>query len=256
MPFTCQHLRKTGDMWEYLSAWPSRFAMKTMDSRTRFTTTDHAPASEKKGTRQRGEGDAHMNGLQPGWRLRGTYHEACASEGHCPYYFGRDKEGGCRYFMVFRIEAGTANGIDLSGVVVVYCGDLPHSTYKEVVTKGAEGGIYVGSEATPQQREVLASLVTESLGGVLMKKNFGVKYVDIEVTQTPGRVHVRMAFGEMEQQLTTGPDGDPVRLENQTLPFLSNVKTSHTPYWNYEDHGRHFEYRNRCGTWADFAMEG
>ena len=202
------------------------------------------------------ENDAPPTGIQPGWHLRGTYHEACASEGHCPYYFGRDKEGGCRYFMVFQIEEGEANGVDLGGTVVVYAGDLPHSTYAEVVAKGSEGGIYVGAAATPEQRGVLDLLVTQSIGSVLMRKHFGVKYVDMEVTQTPEGIQVSMPFGKMTQRLTTGLDGGPVRLENQTLPFLSNVKACHSPFWNYEDYGRHFEYRNRCGTWADFAMGG
>jgi hypothetical protein len=25
---------------------------------------------------------------------------------------------------------------------------------------------------------------------------------------------------------------------------------------NDDDHDRHFDYKDRCGTWADFAMEG
>jgi hypothetical protein len=202
------------------------------------------------------ENAAPLEGIQPGWYLQGTYHEACASEGHCPYYFGRDKEGGCRYFMVFRIEEGEANGVDLAGAVVVYAGDLPHSTYAEVAAKGSEGGIYVGAAATPQQREVLDLLVTQTIGGVLMRKHFGVKYVDIEVTETPDEVEVSMPFGKMTQRLTKGLDGGPVRLENQTLPFLSDVKACHTPFWNYEDYGRHFEYKDRCGTWARFEMAG
>ena len=202
------------------------------------------------------EKDAPLEGIQPGWELKGTYHEACASEGHCPYYFGRDKEGGCRYFMVFRIEEGEVNGVDLGGTVAIYAGDLPHSTYAEVKAKGSEGGIYVGAAATPEQRKVLDLLVTQSIGGLLMKKNFGVKYVDIEVKGTPEEVQVSMPFGKMTQRLTTGLDGGPVRLENQTLPFLSDAKACHTPFWSYEDHGRHFEYKDRCGTWADFAMKG
>lgn len=202
------------------------------------------------------ESDGWVDAIQPRWHLKGIYHEACASEGHCPYYFGRDKEGGCWYFMVFRIEEGQVDGVDLAGAVVVYAGDLPHSTYAEVVTKGSEGGIYVGSGATPEQQRVLGALVTSSLGGVLMKKSFGVKYVDIEVLAAPDEVRVSMPSGKMMQRLTTGLDGSPVRLENQTLPFLSNVKACHTPYWDYSDYGRHFEYRERCGTWADFEMAG
>jgi hypothetical protein len=202
------------------------------------------------------DGDGTLKGIQPGWLLRGIYHEACASEGHCPYYFGRDKEGGCRYFMVFRIEEGEVNGVDLAGTVVVYAGDLPHSTYAEVVTKGSEGGIYIADSATPEQLGVLDILAPQTLGGVLMKKSFGVKHVDIEVVEAGDEVRVSMPFGEMTQRLTKGPDGGPVRLENQTLPFLTSVKASHTPFWKYEDYGRHFEYRHRCGTWADFTMGG
>jgi len=78
-----------------------------------------------------------MEQLKPGWQIKGIYNEACASEGHCPYYFGRDKEGGCRYFMAFRIKEGTVNNVDLSGITVGYREDCPHSTHAEVAEKGS-----------------------------------------------------------------------------------------------------------------------
>ena len=73
-------------------------------------------------------------------------------KGHCPYYFGRDKEGGCRYFMVFRITEGTAKGINISGTTIIYVGDLPHATFAEVLEKGSEGGVYVSDNTTLEQR--------------------------------------------------------------------------------------------------------
>jgi hypothetical protein len=197
-----------------------------------------------------------MEELKQGWQIKGTYNESCASQGHCPYYFGRPRNGGCRYFMVFRIQDGKVNGVDLSGITVIYQGDLPHATFQEVLERGSNGGIYVSDNATPEQRKVLDTFVVSSLGALLMKKNFGVKYVDIEIQDDGETVYFKMPFGKMKQELTRGGDGTPVRLENQTLPFLSNVKAAHTPYWDYEDHGRHFEYRDRCGTWAEFEMSG
>jgi len=188
------------------------------------------------------------------WQVRGVYHETCASEGYCPYYFGRDKEGGCRYFMVFRVTDGKAGDVDLSGVVAIYMGDLPHSTYAEVTVKGSEGAIYIGDNATQAQREALDRLAVVALGGVMMKRVLGVHYVPIEIQQGEGWVHFRMPSGEMRMELTKGLDGSAVRLENQTLPFLSNVKAAHAPFWHWADHDRHFDYRNRCGTWADFEM--
>ena len=51
--------------------------------------------------------------------------------------------------MVFRIAEGRVDGVDLSGITLFYLGDLPHSTYAEVVEKGSEGAIYVSDNATP-----------------------------------------------------------------------------------------------------------
>jgi hypothetical protein len=144
-----------------------------------------------------------MEELKPGWQVKGIYNEACASEGHCPYYFGRDKEGGCRYFMVFRIQEGTMNDVDLSGTTVVYLGDLPHSTYAEVMEKGSEGAIYINDTATPEQRKVLDILAVNALGGAIMKKVLGIQYAKIGIES---------------------------------------------------DYDRSYDYKNRCGTWADFVM--
>jgi hypothetical protein len=196
-----------------------------------------------------------MRDLEPGWRVNGVYNEACASEGHCPYYFGRDKEGGCRYFMVFRIKEGTANNIDVSDITLIYVGDLPHSTFAEVLEEGSEGGIYVSDTATPEQRKVLDILAVKSLGGgSMMQRVLGLKYVNIDVEEEDGTVHFKMPYGEMRMYLTRSHDGNSVRLENQTMPFLSNVKAAHAPFWHWADYSRHYDYKNRCGTWADFAM--
>ncbi len=194
--------------------------------------------------------------LESGWQVRGIYNESCASEGPCPYYFGRDRIGGCRYFMVFRIQEGKVNDVDLSGITVMYMGDIPHPTFEELLSLGSEGGIYISDNATPEQREILDVLVVNSIGAAIMKKVFGVKYVKIDIQDDGTTMHFKMPFGEMEQYLSKGLDGTPVRLENQVLPFLSNVKTCHTPFWEFADHGRHFEYKDRCGILADFAFEG
>jgi hypothetical protein len=200
------------------------------------------------------KGGLIMATLKPGWKVKGIYNETCASEGHCPYYFGRDKEGGCRYFMVFRITEGKVNDVDLSGITAIYMGDLPHSTYAEVMEKGSEGAIYISDKATPEQREILDTFAVEALGGAVMKKVFGIQYVKMDIDEGEETVHFRMPSGEMKMELTKSHDGNPVRLENPTLPFISNVKAAHAPFWNWADYNRHFEYKNRCGTWADFVM--
>lgn len=197
-----------------------------------------------------------METLTPGWTVTGTYNEACAAEGHCPFYFGRGVDGGCRYFMVFRLQGGTVNGVDLSGITVVYNGDILHSTFADLMANGSEAGIYVSDNATEEQRKVLDTLVTSSIGGVLVGKNFGVKYVPIDVKVTDNSITVTTPFGEMSQAQSTGADGGPVRIENSVLPFLSDLKHCHTSNWSYADHGKKFDYTDRCGSWANFAFAG
>ena len=191
-----------------------------------------------------------------GWRVKGMYNEACAAEGHCPFYFGRDKEGGCQYFMVLRIQEGTANDIDLSGITVIYCGVITYSTYEDLLRHGEEVGIYISDHATQQQREVLEPLVRSGMGTILLQRIFGIRYVKIDIQDKGDTFHVKMPFGEMKQMLTKGLDGTPVRLENQLVPSLTNVKVCHSPFWRYADHGRSFDYTNRCATRADFTAQG
>jgi hypothetical protein len=118
-----------------------------------------------------------------------------------------------------------------------------------------------GKESLPEAgkrifREILDVLAVETIDGLLMKKVFGIKYVKVDIEEDGKSAHFKMPSGEMKQELSTGPDGGPVRLENQSLPFLSNVKACHSFFWNFADYGRHFDYKDRCGTWADFAFTG
>jgi hypothetical protein len=196
-----------------------------------------------------------MVNIKPNWEIKGIYQEACASEGHCPFYFGRNKEGGCRYFSMYTITEGLANGIDLSGVKAIYIGDLPYATFQEVTVKGAKGAIYISDDTSPEQRELLDILSKNVLGGALMKEVLGIQYVKIDVEADDETVHVKIPTGEMKMTLTKNKSGDHVGLTNQTLPFLSNVKAAHTSFWNWSDYDRSYEYKNRCGTWADFMFK-
>ncbi len=197
-----------------------------------------------------------MEELKSSWQVKGTYNEACAAEGHCPYYFGRDVEGGCRYYMVFRIEEGKVNDVDLAGITVIYNGDIHYPKFSDFMENGSEGGIYVSDNATEKQRKVIDTLVTTDMGAHFMKKNFGVKYVKIDVEKANGTIHFRMPFGEMKQSLMKGYDGGPIRIENGIFPVLKSMKHCHTHFWTYKDHGMDFDYKDRCGTWADFVFQG
>jgi Protein of unknown function (DUF1326) len=196
--------------------------------------------------------------VQEGWKVEGVFNDACASEGVCPYYLGRDVQNGCRYFWVFRIRNGKINGIDLANTTIIYIGDTAaHSSFQDLIQQGSEGEIYISDSATREQREVLNALAVQSLGGMLMRNVSRTEYVKMDILEEGQSIHIKMPYGEMKQSLTTGGDGKtPVRVENHMLPMLTDVKTCHTHFWRYQGNGRQIDYCDRCGVWADFTFEG
>ncbi len=160
------------------------------------------------------------------------------------------------YFMVVRILEGEVNGVDLSGVTVIYNGMITYSKYEDLVQNGEEVAIYISDTATPDQREVLDPFVSNGMGIYLIQKVFGIKYVKINIKEEDDSFHVKMPFGEMKMQLTKGQDGTPVRIENHVYPALTNLRVCNSPFWRYADYGRSFDYTNRCATWADLVSQG
>lgn len=116
--------------------------------------------------------------------------------------------------------------------------------------------MYASDDATEDQREVLEPLVTTNMGALDMRKIFGFKYIKMIVEEKDGEFYVKLPFGEMKQYLMQGLDGGPIGIENAPMPPLKNLKVCHTPFWTYKDYGKNFNYKNRCGTWADFVFSG
>jgi hypothetical protein len=72
--------------------------------------------------------------------------------------------------MVFRINEGTVNDVDLSGVAAVVAGDSSHATYVETHEKGSEGAIYTSDHTTPEQSDLLDTFAVNALGEALVKE--------------------------------------------------------------------------------------
>ena len=137
------------------------------------------------------------------WRIRGDYFEACNCDAICPcrridgVSGGRSTHGICMGVLSWRIEEGTADGVDLSGQPVAltcrYSDDEPGSpwTWTLFLDEGASG----------EQREGLEGIFTGRLGGDAedhfpwaWKASELVSVVPAEITmdQTPRRQRLRI----------------------------------------------------------------
>ena len=193
------------------------------------------------------------------WNTKGIWYEGCASEGHCSFYFGRDREESCKSFQLFQIEEGNMGEVDVSGVLVINVVDLYSNKAADVMTKGGEGGVYISDKTTEEQRKYLEPYFVNNIAGnSLLKKVLGVKYVNIDLNQEGDTFHVTMPNGEMKLSYTPGLDGkNPQRLENSPVGlFFSDIKFSNNHFWKYNDFGREWDFKNRSGVIASFDAIG
>jgi len=193
------------------------------------------------------------------WDMKGLWYEACASEGHCSYYFGRDRETPCKSFQLFQYEEGNIGEVDVSGILAINVVDLYSNKASDLLTKGGEGGVYISDKATEEQRKYLEPYFVNNVpGNSLLKKILGVKYVNIELNREGDTFHVTMPHGEMKLSYTPGLDGkNPQRLENSPFGiFFSDLKICNTHFWKYNDFGRNWDFKNRSGVIASFDTKG
>jgi hypothetical protein len=193
------------------------------------------------------------------WNMKGIWYEACAAEGHCSFYFGRDRETPCKSFQLFQIKEGKISDVDIGGILAINVIDLYSNKAAELLTKGGEGGLYISDNATDEQKKYLEPFFSNNVpGGLLLRKVLGTRYVDINIKQEDKTYHITMPYGEMRMTLTTGGDGkNPQRLENSLFSvFFKDIKICNTQFWKYNDFGRKWEFVNRSGTIADFDLQG
>ncbi|HEA71033.1 hypothetical protein LCGC14_1390510 [marine sediment metagenome] len=99
------------------------------------------------------------------WNMKGVWYETCASEGHCSYYFGRDRETPCKSFQLFQYEEGKIGEVDISGVLAINVVDLYSNKAADLLTKGGEGGVYISVKTTEEQRKYLEPFFVKNISG-------------------------------------------------------------------------------------------
>jgi hypothetical protein len=189
-----------------------------------------------------------------GWTLKGTFYECCrALDGQCGLQFGREMPHPCACLATYQIKEGQIQNVDMKGINILFhmggIGPKPSDGAKE-------GAVYISDNATEEQREILKPFVMEKMEGGMWRETLGIKFVKISVGEKDGTYSIIMPFGEQHLTLTVGGDGKtPIRIENQGLPFLTDVRVC-TGLWKYHDYGKNLEYHNTSGQIAEFSLQG
>jgi len=192
------------------------------------------------------------------WKMKGVMYEACAAEGHCPIWLGRDTSEPCTSFMVWQIDEGHIDNVSIDGIIVMFLADLLSNKFDEVMAMGGEGGIYISDTATDEQRKVLEPFLSDNVSGKSMVRNvMAVKFVKMGLKKEDKAIHFTMPFGELKMSLTTGADGNPVRLENTFFSaMMPEINICDTQHWQFHDLNKDFTFSGRSGVMVPFDDQG
>ena len=137
------------------------------------------------------------------WRLEGTYFENCPCDMVCPcttsgITMPADTER-CRVVLVYHIDSGEVDGVDVSGLTVAVLADTPR-----VMADGNwRVGMFMDAAASEEQADKLGAVFSGQLGGPpealsgLIGENLGVEVAPIEYADD-GRRH-RVRIGDLAE---------------------------------------------------------
>jgi len=197
------------------------------------------------------------------YEVSGSYYEVCNCDAICPCRRVGDVQGGrstygiCQFMISWRIDAGRAGRLDLSGLSVVMAGywddDEPGTPIRVV--------LYVDERGTPDQQTALGQIFLGRAGGNVLgnlpkyiKEVYAVRPAKIELDHTRHRQSVRVEPYLSVRTREIFPHTVPVviNLVGHTRPGQEIVADRFV----VNDGQFQWEYSGRCGFVNDFAYAG
>jgi hypothetical protein len=160
------------------------------------------------------------------WTLAGTYFENCNCTWVCPCTVSSltapATQDRCQVVLVYHVDRGTIDGLDVSGQSVVVVADTP-----QMMTDGNWNlGLIVDARASQEQADALAGVFSGQKGGPmsalapLVGKVLGIDRAAIEYADSGGRHSAQVGDGieiVVEEFVPEGLTG-PTKLENVFHP--------------------------------------
>jgi hypothetical protein len=195
------------------------------------------------------------------WSVKGTYFETCSCELMCPCNLSLDHGATydyCRVTLVFNIQEGEVEGVDVGGLAVAAIADTP-----KVMTEGNwRLGVFVDERASDEQMEKLLGVFSGQLGGPmealgpLIGENLGVERAPIEIHEEGRRHSVKIGDAvdfEIEDIVPFGVEtGRPVRFDGMFHPVGSDLTMAEAKRSNINGFGIQYEAKTGLSK-SDFA---
>ena len=197
------------------------------------------------------------------WSLEGTYFENCPCDMVCPCTTSgltkpADAER-CRVVLVFHIDSGEVDGVDVSGLTVAVLADTPR-----VMADGNwRVGVFMDEAATQEQMDKLGAVFSGQLGGPmealspLIGEDLGVEVAPIEYEDDGRRHRVRIGeFAEIEIEdfvPPQTPEGEVSKLTGVDHPANSTLTMAQATTSRVNAFGLEFSHEGKNGHSAPFS---
>jgi hypothetical protein len=196
------------------------------------------------------------------WNIAGRYFENCTCDVVCPctasFALGANKDR-CIVVLVFHIDTGEIEGVDVSGLTLAACADTPRFMH--------EGnwrlGVLVDEAASEEQASKLGAVFGGGLGGPmaglvpLVGEQLGVLQVPMQFESQDG--HHRLNLGEtgslvVDDVVPFGSEsGEAVALTHVFHPASSTLTVGKAAASRFEAFGLVPELAGQSGFSSDFA---
>jgi hypothetical protein len=194
------------------------------------------------------------------WTLDGTYFENCNCTWVCPCTVSSltapATQDRCQVVLIYHVDRGTIDGLDVSGQSVVVVADTP-----QMMTDGNWNlGLIVDARASQEQADALAGVFSGQKGGPmsalapLVGKVLGIDRAAIEYTDSGGRHSARIGDGieiEVDDFVPEGLAG-PTKLENVFHPSNTTLTVAKPTTSRIAAFGMTFNNQGRSAFSAPF----
>ncbi len=162
------------------------------------------------------------------WHMTGHYYAPCSCKVGCPCVLGEleGDQGWCSACLVFDIDQGDVEGVDVAGTKGAFVGDWPSG----FLSGNGKGRMYFDPSDTPEQRTALESVFEGKKGGPfeiiasLLTETLPTQTATITVERTGDTTHVTV--GDLVDISVTdlkGPTGELTRVLHGAAAFRENI---------------------------------
>lgn len=190
------------------------------------------------------------------WKLEGQYFENCSCEVPCPCTVSMDLGADydrCNAFLVFHIESGEIEGVDVGGLTVAAVADTP-----KVMSEGNwRLGMLIDENASDEQAGKLGAVFGGELGGPmgalapLIAENLGMEKVPMEVSSENGTHSIRFGDGgevAVEDVVPFGKEnGEPAKLTGIFHPGGETLTIARSTKSQFSAFGMDFAHEGKSG---------